>query len=236
MDNHKVVSRSEWIEARKRLLAEEKGFTRARDRLSQQRRDLPWERVDKEYIFEGPTGKETLPQLFDGKTQLIVYHFMFDPTWKEGCKGCSFWADNLNGIVVHLRQRDVTLLAISRAPLHLLEAFKKRMGWSFKWISSFGTDFNHDYHVSFTPEELATGQIYYNYETGKRPFSGEAPGVSVFYKNPRGEVFHTYSCYMRGLDILNGAYHYLDLVPKGRDEEDLPYPMSWVRHHDRYDD
>jgi predicted dithiol-disulfide oxidoreductase (DUF899 family) len=234
MDSHKVVSRSEWIDARKRFLAEEKAFTRARDRLSEQRRDLPWERVDKEYLFESPTGKETLPQLFDGKSQLIVYHFMFDPSWKEGCKSCSFWADNLNGIVVHLRQRDVTLLAISRAPLELLEAFKKRMGWTFKWVSSFDTTFNHDYHVSFTPEELASGEIYYNFE-GKRPFSGEAPGISVFYKNPRGEVFHTYSCYARGLDMMNGAYHYLDLVPKGRDEEGLSNPMSWVRHHDRYD-
>lgn len=236
MDNHKVVSRSEWIEARKRLLAEEKAFTRARDRLSQQRRDLPWERVDKEYIFEGPAGKERLPQLFDGKSQLVVYHFMFDPTWQEGCKSCSFWADNLNGIVVHLRQRDVTLLAISKAPLERLEAFKKRMGWSFKWFSSSGTDFNHDYHVSFTPAELATGRIDYNYETGTQPFSGEAPGVSVFYKDARGGVLHTYSCYARGLDILNGAYHYLDLVPKGRDEADLPFSMSWVRHHDRYDE
>ncbi len=235
MDNHRVVSRNEWVEARKRLLVEEKAFTRARDRLSQQRRDLPWERVDKEYVFEGAAGKETLSQLFDGKTQLVVYHFMFDPTWKEGCKSCSFWADNLNGIVVHLRERDVTLLAISRAPLELLEAFKNRMGWSFKWLSSFGTDFNRDYQVSFTPEELATGEIYYNYE-GKRPFSGEAPGISVFYKNPRGEVFHTYSCYARGLDMLNTAYHYLDLVPKGRDEEGLRNPMSWVRHHDRYGD
>jgi len=234
MDNHKVVSRSEWIDARKRLLTEEKAFTRARDRLSQQRRDLPWERVEKEYLFESPTGKESLPQLFDGKTQLIVYHFMFDPSWKEGCKSCSFWADNLNGIVVHLRQRDVTLLAVSRAPLDLLEAFKKRMGWTFKWVSSFNTAFNHDYQVSFTPEELARGEIYYNYEN-KRPFSGEAPGISVFYKNPRGEVFHTYSCYTRGLDMMNTAYHYLDLVPKGRDEEGLPNPMSWVRHHDRYE-
>jgi predicted dithiol-disulfide oxidoreductase (DUF899 family) len=234
MDDHKVVSSSEWIEARKRLLAEEKRFTQERDRLSQKRRDLPWERVEKEYIFEGPNGKENLGQLFDGKSQLVVYHLMFDPSWNEACKSCSFWADNFNGIVVHLRQRDVTLLAVSRAPLERLEAFKKRMGWSFKWVSSFGTDFNHDYHVSFTPEELATGQIDYNYDRGNRPFSGEAPGISVFIKNPRGELFHTYSCYARGLDMLNGAYHYLDLVPKGRDERNLSHPMSWVRHHDRY--
>lgn len=233
MDAHKVVSRSEWIEARKQLLAEEKSFTRARDRLSQQRRDLPWERVEKEYIFEGPKGKESLPQLFDGRSQLIVYHLMFDPSWKEACKSCSFWADNFNGIVAHLRHRDATLLAISRAPFELLEGFKKRMGWSFKWVSSFDTDFNHDYHVSFTPEEIASGQIYYNYME-QRPFSGEAPGISVFYKDPRGNVFHTYSCYARGLDMLNGAYHYLDLLPKGRDEQG-PNPMAWVRHHDRYD-
>jgi predicted dithiol-disulfide oxidoreductase (DUF899 family) len=235
MDNHKVVSRSEWVDARRRFLAEEKAFTRARDRLSQQRRDLPWERVDKEYVFEGPSGKESLPQLFNGKSQLVVYHFMFDPSWKEGCKSCSFWADNLNGIVTHLQQRDVTLLAISRAPIDLLEAFKKRMGWTFKWVSSFATSFNHDYCVSFTPEELATGELYYNYDTRKRPFTGEAPGISVFFKNPRGEVFHTYSCYSRGLDMLNGAYHYLDLAPKGRDEEGLPHPMAWVRYHDQYD-
>ena len=235
MDDHKVVSRSEWIDARKRLLAEEKRFTKERDGLSQSRRDRPWERVEKEYIFEGAKGKENLAQLFGGKSQLIVYHLMFDPSWKEACKSCSFWADNFNGIVAHLRQRDVTLLAISRAPLELLEAFKKRMDWSFKWVSSFGTDFNHDYHVSFTPEELATGQIEYNYERGKHPFSGEAPGISVFFKNPRGEVFHTYSCYARGLDMLNAAYHYLDHVPKGRDEKDLSHPMAWVRHHDRYD-
>ncbi|HTF32817.1 MAG TPA: thioredoxin family protein [Myxococcota bacterium] len=235
MDDHKVVSRSEWIEARKRLLAEEKSFTQARDRLSQQRRDLPWERVEKQYSFEGPKGKESLPQLFDGRSQLIVYHLMFDPSWKEACKSCSFWADNFNGIVAHLRQRDVTLLAISRAPFQLLEGFKKRMGWSFKWVSSFDTDFNHDYQVSFTPEELAKGQIYYNYEKGQRPFSGEAPGISVFYQDPHGDVFHTYSCYARGLDMMNGAYHYLDLVPKGRDEKGLPHPMAWVRHHDRYE-
>jgi predicted dithiol-disulfide oxidoreductase (DUF899 family) len=160
---------------------------------------------------------------------------MFDPSWKEACKSCSFWADNFNGIMAHLRQRDVTLLAISRAPFQLLEGFKKRMGWSFKWVSSFDTDFNRDYQVSFTPEELAKGQIYYNYEKGQRPFSGEAPGISVFYQDLHGDVFHTYSCYARGLDMMNGAYHYLDLVPRGRDEKGLPHPMAWVRHHDRYD-
>jgi len=234
MDDHKVVSRSEWIEARKRLLGEEKRFTRARDELSQQRRDLPWEQVEKKYIFEGASGKKTLPELFDGKSQLIVYHFMFDPSWTEGCKSCSFWADNFNGIVSHLRQRDVTLVAISRAPLPQLQVFQKRMGWSFQWLSSFGTDFNHDYYVSFTPEEVA-GEIYYNYKkNAKHPFSGEAPGISVFYKGSDGRVFHTYSCYSRGLDMMNTAYHYLDLAPKGRDEEGLPHPMAWVNYHDKY--
>ena len=235
MHNHKVVSRDEWIEARRQLLAEEKAFTRARDRLSEQRRKLPWERVEKEYVFDGPSGKESLAQLFGEKSQLVVYHLMFNPSWKEACKSCSFWADNFNGIVVHLRERDLTLLAISRAPLDLLQQFQKRMGWTFKWVSSFGTSFNHDYQVSFTPEELATGELFYNYDNRKRTFPGEAPGISVFYSNSQGEVFHTYSCYSRGLDMLNGAYHYLDLVPKGRDEKDLPHPMSWVRYHDRYD-
>jgi predicted dithiol-disulfide oxidoreductase (DUF899 family) len=191
--------------------------------------------VEKQYVFEGRSGKESLAQLFGGKSQLVVYHLMFDPSWKEACKSCSFWADNFNGIVVHLRERDLTLLAISMAPLELVEAFKKRMGWTFKWVSSFGTSFNHDYHVSFTPEEIATGELLYNYDKRKRTFPGEAPGISVFYRNSQGEVFHTYSCYSRGLDMLNGAYHYLDLTPKGRDEKGLPHPMAWVRYHDRYD-
>ena len=235
MTTHKVVSREEWAVARKELLAQEKEFTRLRDQLSQQRRDLPWVRVDKEYTFDGPTGQETLSELFAGRSQLLVYHFMFHPSWAEGCKSCSFWADNFNGIIVHLNHRDVTMVAIAKAPLAQLEAFKKRMGWTFKWVSSCGSDFNRDYHVSFTPEELEKGEMYYNYEMRKFP-QEEGPGLSVFYKDPQGSIFHTYSSYARGLDMLNGAYHYLDVVPKGRDEAGLTYPQAWVRHHDKYDD
>ncbi len=233
MENHKVVSREEWLEARKQFLAEEKEFTRFRDRLSQRRRDLPWVRVEKQYVFDGPKGKETLAELFAGRRQLIVYHFMFDPSWATGCKHCSFWADNFNGIVVHLNQRDVTLVAVSHAPLAKLEAFKKRMGWSFKWLSSFGSDFNRDYHVSFSPEEVEKGEAYYNYTLGKPP-SSEGPGISAFYRTADGNVFHTYSCYARGLDMVNCAYHFLDLAPMGRAEDDLPFAQSWVRYHDEY--
>src|SRR5438132_4750100 len=231
MENHKVVSREEWLEARKQFLAKEKEFTRLRDQLSQQRRDLPWVCVDKPYVFEGPNGKETLPELFGDRSQLIVYHFMFDPSWEAGCKSCSFWADNFERNVIHLKQRDVTLVAISRAPLSKIEAFKDRMGWTFKWVSSANGSFNYDYHVSFTPEQLAKGEAYYNYATQKNSMS-ELPGISVFCKDSNGTVFHTYSCYARGLDMMNAAYHYLDLVPKGRDETDDP--QAWVRHRDNY--
>src|SRR6267378_1872722 len=217
MESHKVVSSDEWIEARKRLLAKEKEFTRLRDQISQQRRDLPWEAVDKKYVFEGPNGKQTLPELFDGRSQLIVYHFMFGPGWEAGCPNCSFWADNFDAMMVHLNQRDVTMLAVSRAPYSELAAYKNRMGWSFKWVSSSGTDFNFDYHVSFTPEEMAKNAVFYNYTT-QEPGASEREGVSVFYKDPAGRVFHTYSAYARGIDMLNAAYHYLDLAPKGRDE------------------
>ena len=233
MESHKIVSRKDWIEARNQHLIKEKELTRLRDELSAQRRNLPWVRVDKEYIFEGPDGKESLKQLFAGKSQLVVQHFMFAPDWEAGCKSCSFWADNYNGIVVHLSQRDVAFVAVSLAPISQIEAFRQRMGWSFKWISSFGSDFNHDYHVSFTPEELATGHIYYNYAWQKQTVP-ELPGTSVFYQDASGTVFHTYSCYGRGLDMMNAAYHYLDLVPKGRDESGLTYPQAWVRHRDRY--
>jgi predicted dithiol-disulfide oxidoreductase (DUF899 family) len=219
--------------ARRALLAKEKAFTRLRDQLSRERRKLPWVRVDKPYVFEGPDGRETLRELFDGRRQLIVYHFMFDPSWEAGCKSCSFWADNFEGNVVHLAHRDVTLVAISRAPFQRLDAFRRRMGWRFKWVSSFGTDFNYDYHVSFTPEEQARGKAYYNY-TQQAISESELPGISVFWRNPRGTVFHTYSCYARGLDMMNAGYHYLDLVPRGRDEAGLSYPQAWVRHHDSY--
>ena len=235
MESHRVVSRNQWIEERKGLLAREKEFTQLRDQLSHARRDLPWVRVDKDkdYVFDGAGGKQNLAELFAGRQQLIVYHLMFDPSWEEACSRCSFWADNFNGVLVHLNQRDVSLVAISRAPFAKLAAFQKRMGWSFNWVSSFANDFNHDYHVSFAPEQLAQGEVIYNYRMVKNSMS-ERPGISVFYKDPGGTIFHTYSCYARGLDMLNVAYHYLDLTPKGRDEEELPFPMAWVRYHDAY--
>ena len=232
MESHKIVSQDEWIEARKQHLAKEKEFTRLRDELSAQRRNLPWVRVDKPYIFDGPNGKESLAELFVGKPQLVIQHFMFGPDWEEGCKSCSFWADNYNGFVVHLAQRDVTFVVASQAPLGHIESLKKRMGWGFKWVSSFNTDFNRDYHVSFTPEEQKSA--VYNYRAGGFG-SSEAPGISVFAKDAAGDVFHTYSCYARGLDPLNGAYQLIDLLPKGRDEDGLSHSMAWVRRHDRYD-
>ncbi len=233
MENRKVVPHGEWIEARQQLLAEEKEFTRLRDQLSQQRRDLPWERVDREYVFDGPNGKETLSDLFAGRSQLIVYHFMFGPDWEAGCPHCSFWADNFNGIIVHLNQRDVTMIAASRAPFSKLAAYKKRMGWNFKWVSSSETDFNFDHHVSFTLEELAKEEVFYNY-TIQEPHDSEREGVSVFYKDPAGRVFHTYSAYARGIDMMNVAYHYLDLTPKGRDEAGHDFPQFWVCRHNEY--
>ena len=235
MASHRVVPSDEWVVARKELLEKEKEFTRLRDELSEQRRQLPWERVEKEYVFEGPGGKESLSDLFAGRSQLIVYHFMFGPEWSEGCKICSMFAEHYERSIVHLEHRDVTMLTVSRAPLAQLEAFKKRMGWSFKWVSSFGSDFNWDYQASFTPEHVESKEIYYNYSVGSFPVT-EGPGASVFYKDADGEVFHTYSTYARGLDILLGMYNLLDLAPKGRDEAALPYPMAWVRHRDRYDD
>jgi predicted dithiol-disulfide oxidoreductase (DUF899 family) len=231
---HTVVSRDEWIAARQQLLSQEKEFTRLRDQLIQQRRDLPWERVEKKYVFEGPDGPQTLPELFARKSQLIVYHFMFGPDDDEGCSSCSFWADNFNGIGVHLKQRDVSFAAVSRAPFDKLVAFKKRMGWSFPWVSSSGTDFNHDYNVSFTPEELARGEGYYNYRLGSAGLP-DREGTSVFYKDENGDVFHTYSAFARGIDMVNGAYQFLDLVPKGRDEAGHDFTQYWVRHHDRYE-
>ncbi len=234
MTPHRVVSREEWTAARLRHLAREKELTRLRDQLSQERRDLPWVKVDTPYVFEGPGGPESLGDLFQGRSQLIVQHFMFDPGWDEGCKSCSFWVDNFDGIVVHLNHRDVGFTLVSRAPIATLEAYRARMGWRVKWVSSPATDFNRDFHVSFTPEERERGQAYYNYERRSFPVD-EAPGVSVFCRDPAGAIYHTYSCYARGLDMLNGAYHLLDLVPKGRDEAGLPYSMEWLCHHDRYD-
>ena len=235
MHDARTVSREEWIEARKELLVREKELTRLRDRLSEQRRELPWLEVVKDYVFQGPDGEATLADLFDGRSQLIVQHFMFGPEWQEGCPSCSFWADNYDPIIVHLHQRDVSLVSVSRAPIAQLQAYRERMGWSFLWVSSLENDFNFDYHVSFTPEEQESGESYYNYGTARFP-SEEAPGFSVFYKGEDGRIFHTYSVYSRGLDPLNSAYQYLDLVPKGRDEEGLPYGMAWLRRHDQYED
>jgi predicted dithiol-disulfide oxidoreductase (DUF899 family) len=233
LEDHKIVSENEWIEARKALLKKEKELTILGDQLNQQRRELPWKEVNKEYVFEGPNGKQTLRELFDGRSQLIVYHFMFDPTWEAACLHCSFWADNFNGIIVHLNQRDVTMIAVSRAPYSKLAAYEKRMGWGFKWVSSYDTDFNFDYHVSFTPEELDRKETFYNYNL-QDTHSSEREGVSVFYKDPADRVYHTYSAYARGIDMLNVAYHCLDLVPKGRDEAGHEFPQFWVRRHDEY--
>jgi len=232
LKNHPVVSHEQWLTARTAFLAKEKEFTRLRDQLSQQRRELPWEAVTKKYVFEGPDGKQTLSELFDGRSQLVVYHFMFAPDWEAGCPHCSHWADNFNGIIVHLNHRDATMIAVSHAPYKKLAAYKKRMGWSFKWVSSAETDFNFDYYVSFTPEQSAKKEAFYNYAK-QDPGSPEREGASVFYKDPSGSVFHTYSTYARGIDILNVDYHYLDLVPKGRDEGGRgPF---WVRRHDEYE-
>ena len=229
---HHVVSHEEWLSARRALLAKEKEITRQRDRLSEERRALPWVKIEKSYSFDGPNGRETLVDLFEGRSQLIVYHFMYGPDWSEGCKSCSFWADNFNGAVEHLKARDVTMIAVSRAPYPTLKAFEKRMGWRFKWVSSLGSDFNYDFQASFTPEQQK-GKVFYNFEKQEFP-SDEAPGISVFYKDEAGTIFHTYSCYARGLDAVNGAYQLLDLVPKGRDEAALPWSMAWVQHRDKY--
>lgn len=235
MNNHKVVSREDWLNARKEHLKREKEFTKLRDQLSKDRRELPWVKVEKAYIFDSSDGKLTLADLFKDRSQLIIYHFMYGPDWDEGCPSCSFWADNFDGINVHLNHRDINLVVISRAPLEQLLDYQKRMGWSFKWLSSFGSDFNFDYHVSFTPDEMEKGEMFHNFRVEKFP-SDEAAGISVFYKNEQAEIFHTYSTYGRGLDMLNGAYHFMDLAPKGRDEEALSYTMAWLRRHDQYDE
>lgn len=229
---HRVVPKTDWTAARLRLLEKEKAFTRARDALSAERRALPWEKVATNYVFEGERGPATLADLFAGRGQLIVYHFMFGPNWEAGCKSCSFWADNFAHIVVHLNARDTNLVLISRAPLDRLTAYRKRMGWAFDWVSSLGNSFNHDFAVSFTPDELARPDNNYNFGTQKFSMD-EAPGISVFAKDD-GAIYHTYSTYSRGLDMLNGAYHLLDLVPKGRDEKGLSYGMEWLRRRDEY--
>jgi predicted dithiol-disulfide oxidoreductase (DUF899 family) len=234
MLNNPIVSREEWLDARKALLAREKELTRLRDQLNAERRALPWVKVEKPYVFDGPDGKATLADLFGGRSQLIVKHFMLGPGWKEGCIGCSFGADHVDGALPHLEHRDVTYVAVSRAPLSEIEAFKERMGWRFRWVSSYGSDFNYDYHVSFTPEAVAGDTLYYNYAMQKLQ-GEEHPGISVFYKDEQGQVFHTYSTYARGTDLLLGTYNLLDLTPKGRDETGPRHNLTdWVRHHDRY--
>jgi len=230
--NPKVVSEPEWLVARKDLLTRERELTRLRDEVSRHRRELPWVKIDKEYIFDGPDGRQTLADLFDGRSQLIVYHFMLGPGWEEGCKSCSYLADHFDSANWHLPHRDVTFVAISRAPLSQIQSYQKRMGWRFKWLSSHGKDFNFDYHVSFTEEDEKKGKVYYNYAT-QEFISDELPGLSVFYKDENGDVFHTYSTYARGLDILVGAYNLLDLTPKGRNENP-DATMDWVRRHDEY--
>jgi predicted dithiol-disulfide oxidoreductase (DUF899 family) len=232
MTPHRIVNHEEWIAARKCFLAKEKEFTHLREQFSRERRELPWERVDKHYTFKGPNGAETLADLFGQRSQLIVYHFMFDPDWDIGCRGCSFWADNFNGIIPHLNARDVSFVAISRAPLEKLKVQAREFGWTFQWVSSQDSDFNYDYGVSFTPETVSRGEAFYNYTTEKRPHTS-LPGISAFIKD-KEQIFHTYSTYSRGLDMLNTAYHYLDIAPKGRDEDGLAFPMEWVRHRIAY--
>jgi predicted dithiol-disulfide oxidoreductase (DUF899 family) len=232
----KLVSRDEWLTARKELLKQEKELTRQRDALTAKRRELPWVRVEKEYVFDTPKGKQTLANLFDGRSQLVVNHFMLGPGWKEGCVGCSFGADHIEGALVHLEHHDVTVVVVSRAPLHEIEAYKKRMGWRFNWVSSYDSDFNYDYHVSFTKEDVTKGRVYYNFEMTEALIE-ELPGLSVFYKDAAGDIFHTYSSYARGAEELLGTYMVLDLTPKGRNETGPNHNlMDWVRRHDRYGD
>ncbi|XXY51297.1 DUF899 domain-containing protein [Sorangium sp. So ce269] len=233
MSRPRVVSREEWLAARLALLEREKEHDRRRDALSAARRELPWVKVEQAYVFDGPSGKVTLRDLFGARQQLIVYHFMFDPSWDQGCKSCSYVVDNIQGGHVHLAARDTAYCAVSRAPLAKIEAFKSRMGWTIPWVSSNESRFNYDHGVSFPEEARARGDIEYNFQKGSFPHP-EAPGVSVFAREG-DEVFHTYSTYARGLDVLIGTYNYLDLTPKGRDESALPHTMSWVRHHDRYE-
>jgi predicted dithiol-disulfide oxidoreductase (DUF899 family) len=234
MHHNRIVTQDQWLNARKQQLIREKEFTRLRDELSRQRRELPWVKVDKLYVFDGPHGKEALADLFDGRSQLIVNHFMLGPGWKQGCVGCSFVADQVEGALIHLRHHDVSYVAISRAPQAEIQAFKKRMGWGFKWVSSFGSDFNYDFHVSFTKEEIASGKVFYNYEMCDF-VSEDLHGASVFHKDQKGEIFHTYSQYARGCEMMLPAYALLDITPKGRDETGPSFNLTdWVHHHDSY--
>jgi predicted dithiol-disulfide oxidoreductase (DUF899 family) len=232
--NHRVVSRDQWIAERKLLLAREKELTHLRDEIARERRALPWVRVDKNYVFDTPEGRRTLADLFEGRSQLLVQHFMFAPGWEQGCPSCSFMADHNDGMNMHLPHRDVTLVAISRATLPEIERYRRRMGWQFKWVSSHGSDFNYDFRVSFTPEQVAKGKIDYNFGTWPHAYE-EWPGVSTFYKDDAGDVFHTYSTYGRGVEVMMHTYAMLDFMPKGRDERNVEYKMDWVRHHDRYE-
>jgi len=236
MPKHKVVFKEEWVAKRKELLKKEKELTHLREQLTRERQQLPWVKVDKQYVFQGPKGKESLSDLFDGKSQLIVYHFMFQPDWTEGCKSCSLLGDHYEPSIVHLRQRDTNMVTISRAPIERIEAFRKRMGWTFKWVSSFESDFNYDFNVSFPGKVGEQKEVYYNYEKTRSFPSTEGPGMSVFYKDADGSIYHTYSCFARGLEQFIGVYDLLDMVPRGRDEDGLVYGMEWVRHHDKYGD
>ncbi|MFG6430146.1 DUF899 domain-containing protein [Roseateles sp. LYH14W] len=232
---HPVVSRDRWIAERKVLLAQEKALTHERDRVARERRALPWVKLETDYVFDTVDGPRRLSDLFQGRRQLLVQHFMFAPGWEQGCKSCSFMADHLDGAALHLAHRDITLLAVSRAPLADLQAFKARMGWQFAWASSGGNDFNRDFNVSFAPEDRIDGEVYYNFHMTPFPLT-DAPGISVFYRDDAGDVFHTYSTFGRGVEVMMGTYNLVDLTPKGRDEAGPSYPMAWVRHHDRYED
>ena len=234
IENRKVVSQKEWVVARKKLLRKEKRFSKLRDELNLQRRKLPWIKIEKEYVFDAPTGKVTLAELFGGKSQLITYHFMFGPGWEEGCEHCSFWADHFDSVNMHIGQRDTAFAVVSRAPLKEIEPFKKRMGWKFKWVSSFNTDFNFDFNVSFTPEQLKSGKAIYNYARLDINID-EREGVSAFYRDKNGDIYHTYSSYERGIDLMNTTYNFLDLTAKGRDENP-DSTQDWVRYHDQYKD
>ena len=229
---HRVVSQQEWLRERSAFLVKEKAFSRQREQLAEERRQLPWVKVDKRYSFDGPNGQETLAELFGEQRQLIVYHFMFKPEAEAGCAHCSFWADHYSSLPIHLKHRDTAFVAISRAPVAKIEAFRKRMGWTFKWVSSGNTDFNYDFQASFTPSQLQSGSVFFNYVKGPAG-PADREGISVFYRTDTGDVLHTYSCYARGIDMVNGTYQFLDLTPKGRDEAPGA-AQDWVRYHDRY--
>ena len=233
VDSPKIVSRAQWLAARKTLLTKEKQLTRDRDAIAAERQKLPWVKVEKNYVFDSAAGKKALADLFEGRSQLIIYHFMFGPEWQEGCPSCSFNMDHTDGALVHLAQRDVSFAAVSRAPMSKIDPFKRRMGWKFNWVSSYGTDFNYDFQASFTPEQVARGKVEYNFDLVEFP-SAEAPGLSVFYKDKEGNIFHTYSAYARGSENTVNTYNYLDLVPKGRDEGGRGQG-GWLRRHDEYD-